>query len=82
MLKYGLNVVFYPVDASLTVTASVLRCLSSKRTRALYVVHYFGWPTDTRALQSFCDEYGLMMIEDCAQSLYTTNDHMWVRLPY
>lgn len=78
LLTYGLNVVFYPLDESLTVTASILRRLCSKRTRALYVVHYFGWPTDTRPLQSFCDEYGLMMIEDCAQSLYTTNGRTWV----
>lgn len=70
ILKAGIRAAFYPVDASLRVdTDSLGRCLDST-TKALYVIHYFGFPHDLDELRRFCDRHGLFLIEDCAQSLY------------
>jgi dTDP-4-amino-4,6-dideoxygalactose transaminase len=39
------------------------------RTRAVVAVHFCGYPADVLALRELCDEYGLVLIEDCAQAI-------------
>jgi dTDP-4-amino-4,6-dideoxygalactose transaminase len=39
------------------------------RTKAVIAVHLFGHPCDVHALRELCDDRGLVLIEDCAQSL-------------
>lgn len=38
--------------------------------RALVAINYFGFPQDLAAIRAFCDEHGLMMVEDCAHSFF------------
>jgi perosamine synthetase len=38
------------------------------RTRAVIAVHLTGNPCDLASLRALCDEHGLILIEDCAQS--------------
>jgi dTDP-4-amino-4,6-dideoxygalactose transaminase len=38
------------------------------KTRAVIPVHLFGQPVDMNALKSLCDDRGLKIVEDCAQS--------------
>jgi dTDP-4-amino-4,6-dideoxygalactose transaminase len=42
------------------------------RTRAILPVHLFGQPADLVPLKQLCDEHGLLLIEDCAQSFGAT----------
>lgn len=46
---------------------AVLKAISPK-TRAIMPVHLFGQPMDLPRLAKLCEEHGLLMIEDCAQS--------------
>ena len=46
-----------------------LAALCTPDVRALYVIHYLGWPQPIAALAAFCRERGLPMIEDCALAL-------------
>ncbi len=39
------------------------------RTRALLVIHYFGFPQPIRELHRFATQHGLFLIEDCAHVL-------------
>jgi dTDP-4-amino-4,6-dideoxygalactose transaminase len=39
---------------------------------ALLLVHYFGVPADAAAARKWCDERGMALIEDCAQSFLST----------
>jgi dTDP-4-amino-4,6-dideoxygalactose transaminase len=39
------------------------------RTRALLATHWMGYSCDLPALERLCDRHGLVMIEDCAQSI-------------
>jgi perosamine synthetase len=41
----------------------------TKRTRAILAVHVYGHPCDMSALRSIADEYGLFLIEDCAEAI-------------
>lgn len=38
------------------------------KTRAILPVHLFGQPADLTPLKQLCEEHGLLLIEDCAQS--------------
>ena len=39
------------------------------RTRAILATHWLGYACDAAALESLCKEHGLILIEDCAQSI-------------
>ena len=40
----------------------------TERTKAVIAVHLFGYPADLDRLAAICDEHGLALIEDCAES--------------
>lgn len=42
---------------------------TNRRVRALVVVHVLGHPVDLAAMRALADEYGLLLIEDCAESI-------------
>jgi perosamine synthetase len=54
---------------SLTLDIAQAERLIGPRTKAILPVHFWGYPSDLRALRSLCDRHGLMLIEDCAQAL-------------
>jgi dTDP-4-amino-4,6-dideoxygalactose transaminase len=65
----GAQPVFYNVSEDTGLDfADLIRRITPK-TRALVAVHYFGFPQDVRRIREFCDEHGLLMIEDCAHAL-------------
>ena len=41
------------------------------RTKAILIVDIFGLPYDAEAVQEIADDYGLLIIEDCAQAPYS-----------
>ena len=69
-LKHGMTPVFVDVDPHTyhldlrTVTRAHL-----EGARALLVEHTFGLPADGAFYRAFCDEHGLVLIEDCARAL-------------
>ena len=44
------------------------------RTRALYVTHYFGFAQPLDSILAFARERGLLVIEDAAHALYSTDE--------
>jgi perosamine synthetase len=48
---------------------SQVEALITPRTKAIIPVHLFGHPVDMDALSAIASRHGLMVIEDCAQSL-------------
>jgi perosamine synthetase len=37
----------------------------------LFTIHYAGWPQPIADLRKLCDEYGLLLVEDCAVALFS-----------
>lgn len=53
---------------------SVLKA-TGKETKAVLAVHTYGVPCEIKSLADLCNERGLYLVEDCAQSLGSTVNH-------
>jgi dTDP-4-amino-4,6-dideoxygalactose transaminase len=61
--------VFVDVDRdSQNITAETISKSLSPQTRAILCVHLAGWPCEMDAINDLAEEYGLAVIEDCAQA--------------
>ena len=68
MRAAGVNIRFYPIRRDLQPNLEALEQLCGPETRALYVIHFMGWPQPMHRLVDFCRTRGLLLIEDCALS--------------
>jgi hypothetical protein len=59
---------FYDATPTLEPDPDQLEALLSPRVRALYLIHYLGFPQDAAFWRSWCHERGLLLIEDAAQA--------------
>lgn len=65
----GATPVFVDIDPrTFNIDPELARKAITAKTRAILPVHLFGQPADLAPLQQLCDEHGLLLIEDCAQS--------------
>ena len=53
---------------SQNITAETIRPAITAKTKAIIVVHLAGWPCDMDSILELAEEYGLKVIEDCAQA--------------
>lgn len=58
-------------DTALLSIESVRRCIS-KQTKAVLLVHLYGQIRAMHAWQALCQEYGISLLEDCAQAHLAT----------
>jgi CDP-6-deoxy-D-xylo-4-hexulose-3-dehydrase len=73
--QYCLRQVFVDVDVdTLNYDLDALAAAVSDRTRAVMAVNLLGNPNDFARLKAFCDERGLILIEDNCESLGATFD--------
>jgi CelD/BcsL family acetyltransferase involved in cellulose biosynthesis len=63
---------FFEADAKLVPERTVLEALVGPKTRGLYLIHYLGFPQDSGRWRRWCDERGLLLVEDAAQAWLAT----------
>jgi perosamine synthetase len=68
----GARPIFYRVDHSLSIDLADVARRANSRSRALLVIHYFGFPQDMDAIVQLARELDLVVIEDCAHSMFST----------
>lgn len=69
VVMMGAAPVFADIDLdSQNITAATIQEVISPRTKAIIVVHHAGYPCDMDPIMALADEYGLAVIEDCAQA--------------
>ena len=68
LIRTGLKCRFYDCDESLAPDQSLLDRLLTSHTRALYLIHYLGFPQEAARWRTWSDERGLLLLEDAAQS--------------
>ena len=69
IIRTGATPVLADIDTDTAILSleSVQRCLSSK-TRAVVLVHLYGQAGPADEVKSLCDNYGIHLLEDCAQA--------------
>ena len=73
-VKYRITPVFVDVDPqTYHLDLRAVTTAQLNRAKALLVEHTFGLPADGAAFRAFCDEHGLVLIEDCARALGSTS---------
>ena len=69
----GATPVFVDVDArTLNIDPNRVEAAVTPRTKAIFAVHYAGFPADMDALRAIAEPRGLMLVEDAAQALGST----------
>ncbi|MDR0967054.1 MAG: DegT/DnrJ/EryC1/StrS family aminotransferase [Myxococcales bacterium] len=75
LIDAGVTPRFYPVGPRMEVDpADVARRIQPKKTRALYLIHFLGFPGPVEAFQKLAEEHGLVLIEDCALALFSRRE--------
>jgi dTDP-4-amino-4,6-dideoxygalactose transaminase len=69
ILAYGADAVFYAIRRDCTPDLADIKAKIDAETRAIFAVHYFGFPQGIRECRDLCDRCGLFLIEDCAHVL-------------
>jgi CelD/BcsL family acetyltransferase involved in cellulose biosynthesis len=70
----GARVDLYDLDDELAPDPDELAALAGPRTRALVITHYLGFPQDAARWRAWCDERGLLLIEDAAHACLARGD--------
>jgi dTDP-4-amino-4,6-dideoxygalactose transaminase len=69
IVNAGAVPVFADVDlSSQNITPDSIRSAVTDKTKAIVCVHLAGWPCDMDEIMELANEYGLYVIEDCAQA--------------
>jgi len=68
LARLGVECRFYRLTDQLEPDAEHLDSLLTSRVRALQITHYLGYPQDARGWRRWCDERGLLLIEDAAMA--------------
>jgi dTDP-4-amino-4,6-dideoxygalactose transaminase len=70
VLALGRQVGFYPIAADGRPDMDWLAQHAPADTRVLCVAHFFGLPLDLRNLRAWCEERGVLLLEDCAHAMF------------
>lgn len=67
-LKGGIDIEYYKINKDLSIDRQDLEQRITKRVKALFFVHYFGFPQDLYYLTALRNTYNIYLIEDCAHA--------------
>lgn len=73
----GAKPVFVDIDPrTFNIDPAAIEAAITEKTRAVMPVHLFGQPANLSSISALCEQYQLLLIEDCAQSFGATiNGH-------
>jgi dTDP-4-amino-4,6-dideoxygalactose transaminase len=69
ILRAGARVAFYNVRRDCVVDLDDVRRRIAPTTKALLIIHYFGFPQPMADILKLCRDNGLLLLEDCAHVL-------------
>lgn len=68
----GAKPVFVDIDVYFHIDPDEIEAKITPRTKAIIPVHLFGQAADLAAVKAICDKHSLFLVEDCAQSHFST----------
>jgi dTDP-4-amino-4,6-dideoxygalactose transaminase len=73
MLKSGCRTILYRINKNALIDIHDLEAKITSRTKAIYVTNFFGFSPDIEDIRKLCDLKRLILIEDCALSLFSSH---------
>lgn len=70
LIWLGATPIFYKLHDDLSIDLEDLRSKLSPAVKSLLAVHYFGFMQDLSSVRKLCDEYEIVLIEDCAHCFF------------
>lgn len=70
ILHAGALPTYYKILPDMSIDLDDVAKKLTRNTKALLATHYFGFMQDLPKLRAFCDEHGLLLIEDCAHAFF------------
>ncbi|MBL7074345.1 DegT/DnrJ/EryC1/StrS family aminotransferase [candidate division KSB1 bacterium] len=68
--RTGAKIVWADIDPqTLVVSAETIRPLITEKTKVVVVVHLYGLMSDMESIMDLAKEFGLLIVEDCAQAI-------------
>lgn len=71
LLDAGVRPAFARVDEAMRLDLDDVEAHLGPKTRAVYVIHYAGFPQPLEELRALCRRRGLLLIEDCALATFS-----------
>jgi dTDP-4-amino-4,6-dideoxygalactose transaminase len=71
ILRTGVQIRYFNVDEKLNAEINSVQENITPKTKALFVIHYYGFAQPLEALRKICAEKKIFLIEDCAHALYS-----------
>jgi dTDP-4-amino-4,6-dideoxygalactose transaminase len=76
VISRGAKPVFFKINDDTSLDLDDVKSRLTPRSRALMAPHFFGFHQDMPKIRAFCDEHGLLLIEDCAHAFFgSTGGH-------
>jgi len=72
LVAAGLQPRFYPVRDRMRIEVADIVTRISPQTRAVYLIHYLGFPGPVEELANICRESNVFLFEDCALALFSS----------
>jgi perosamine synthetase len=69
ILQHGSEARFYDINLDLTANFEDVKEKIDQRTKAILLIHYFGFPQPIPRYRELCETHDLYLIEDCAHVL-------------
>jgi len=77
-LKAGGKPVFYKINPGCSINIADIEKKITSRTKAVLVVHYFGFPNSLSQIRDICNNKKIYLIEDCAHAFYGYCDNLQI----
>jgi len=72
ILSFKAKVKFYEVNPSTAVDVNNIKREIDENTKAIFIIHYFGFPQSILEIKELCSQNDIYLIEDCAHSLFSS----------
>ena len=73
LLRAGVSVSCYNIGKDLQIDLESLENKITRQTRAVLIIHYFGFPQPIHEIREICNKKDVLLIEDCAHALFSSH---------
>ena len=78
VLETGCRIKFYDIERDTNIDIKTIEGLITDKTKALFIIHYYGFPQPISEIKELCQKHKLFLMEDCAHALFSRDKERWL----